>query len=512
MDKKQFFIDDMIKNELNGFSDLNYIETDNKAKEILDWYKNKIKKQNNEISNLSQYKTREMDAFIIGDAVSDGICVVDKFGNVTAINKSYTDITGHTKKMIIGKNLHTLIQNGFLEKSVSLMCIEQKKKLTLLVTSQNNKKLLITSTPFYEKKEIIRVITVMRDMTKLIKLKEDLENIEKENKKYLEELNYYKKKHIDKSNFVGENIEIRKIKDFLRYIANTDVTILITGETGCGKEVVAKEIYNRSNRKDKPYLKVNCAAIPESLIESELFGYVEGAFTGAKTKGKAGMFEMANNGTILLDEISEMPLSLQPKLLRVLQEKEITRVGGNKNISLNIRIIAATNQNLLKLVEEGKFRKDLYYRLNVIPIVIPPLRDRKDDIFHLSHKFLTKFNIKYSKEKKFNEDAIRALESYAWPGNVRELENVFERLVVTDDDNLITYEKISDILGKNNTSNSFSISGSLKEATNALEKKLIEDALDKYGSTYKAAKILKISQPTVFRKAKALGIKLNEKT
>ncbi|MEN8905338.1 MAG: sigma 54-interacting transcriptional regulator [Clostridiales bacterium] len=511
MNKKQFIIDDIIKNELETFLNTNFIETNSKSLEILNWYKTKLKKQYDEISKLNQYKTREMDAFVIGDAVSDGICVVDSTGNITAVNKNYTDITGNTKEMVLGKNLNTLIKNGVLEKSVSLMCIEQKKKLTLLLTSENNKKLLVTSTPFFEKNKITKVITVMRDMTKLIKLKEDLEEVEKKNKKYLQELNYYKNKQIDKSNFVGQSPEIRKIKDFVKYISNTDVTILITGETGCGKEVISNEIYHNSTRKEKPYIKVNCAAIPETLIESELFGYVEGAFTGAQTKGKVGMFESANKGTILLDEISEMPLSLQPKLLRVLQEKEITRVGGNKNIPLDVRIITATNQNLLKLVEEGKFRKDLFYRLNVIPIVIPPLRDRKDDIFHLAHRFLIKFNLKYSKEKSFNSNAILALESYNWPGNVRELENICERLIVTDDDNLITYEKVANTLEKNNNSKPLFLSGSLKEAINALEKKLIKEALEKHGSTYKASKILGISQPTVFRKAKSLGIKLTEK-
>ncbi len=307
---------------------------------------------------------------------------------------------------------------------------------------------------------------------------------------------------------IGENPEMLKLKELINYIARTDATILINGETGCGKEIVAREIHNKSDRKNSPYIKVNCAAIPDSLIESELFGYAKGAFTGAQNKEKLGMFEMANNGTILLDEISEMPIHLQSKLLRVLQEKEIMRVGGAKSIKLDVRVIASTNQDLSQLIQQNKFREDLYYRLNVVPVKIPPLRERIDDIPILAHEFLAKFNIKYSKDKIFDNMAIQALENYDWPGNVRELENTIERLLIIDNDKYITHNKIISIIGKNKINeNPVNYTVPLREVIENLEKEMIENALIKHGSTYKAAKALGLTQPTIFRKAKAFGIK-----
>ena len=512
MNKHQFKIEDEIKFENKGIVNVDKIEVDDTVLNVLNAYKELVKKQNGTINELILYKERELDAFAIGDAVSDAICVADGTGIITAVNKRYTEITGHTGEIVIGKNLKDLIKQGLINRSVTLMSIEQRKKLTVLSTTEFNQKLLITSTPFFNNSgEVIRVMTVMRDMTELIKLKEDLEKVEKESEKYLKELNYLRNKQLPGDNLIGENIEMKKMKELIKYVAKTDVTILITGETGCGKEVVYREIYNESNRKLGPYVKVNCAAIPETLMESELFGYEKGAFTGAQNKGKVGMFEMANGGTILLDEIGEIPLNLQSKMLRVLQEKEIIRVGGTKSISLDVRVIAATNQDLKEIVKKGKFREDLFYRLNVVPIKIPPLRERKDDIFILAYNFLMKYNVKYGKEKSFNDLALHALEGHEWPGNVRELENVIERLIVVDDDISITAEKVMNIIGKNKISEKLiDPTLTLKEAVSLLEKEMIGNAIKNYGSTHKAAKKLGVTQPTVFRKAKALGIKLND--
>ena len=248
---------------------------------------------------------------------------------------------------------------------------------------------------------------------------------------------------------------------------------------------------------------MNCAAIPDSLLESELFGYEKGAFTGALNKNKPGMFELANGGTILLDEIGEMPLNLQSKLLRVLQEKELRRIGGTTSIKLDARVIASTNQNLMSLIAEKRFREDLYYRLNVVPIYIAPLRDRKEDISLLAMHLLEALNKKYKQKKVIDQTAIAALEQYDWPGNVRELANVIERLIVSDTASRITYESIANVLGlKTHIEDGILDSMHLKEAVEKLEKKMIENALKTYGSTYKAAKALGTSQPTLFRKAK----------
>ena len=512
MNKDFFQIDDIVKDELEELKDIEGIEVDPMTFKILNTYKESIARQKVELMQLIQYKERRIDAFTIGDAVADGICLVDNNGIVTAINKGYTEITGIKENEIVGRNIQNLLEEECFTNAVSLLVIQQKKKISSLSTiTRNNKKVLITGNPFFDEKgEVTQVLTVMRDLTELLKLKDKLENIEKKSEKYLNELNYLRNKHREQVSFIGESMEMKQIKELISYVAKTETTILITGETGSGKEVVSKEIHDRSNRKDEPYIKVNCAAIPDSLIEAELFGYEKGAFTGAQNKEKLGMFELANGGTILLDEIGEMPLTLQSKLLRVIQEKEVMRVGGVKSIKLDVRVIASTNQNLSELIKSGKFREDLFYRLNVVPIKIPPLRERKEDISILSYTFLEKFNLKYGKEKSFDSIAMSALEQYNWPGNVRELQNVIERLLVVDDESRITYTSITNIIGKNKIAVHFpSRTLTLREAVDVLEKEMIEVALKNYGSTYKAAKVLGVTQPTVFRKAKALGVKLN---
>ncbi len=512
MNCKRFEIDSEIRHGNRKIESIEAVEVDDTLFAVLTRYKEFLNIQKDQIKELEKFKERELDAFALGDAISDGICMVDDKGIVTAINKGYTEITGLAEKDIIGEHIQTLMDKGYFNRAVSLMVMQQKKKVSSLSTiNQNNKKVLITGKPFFnEQGEFTHSITVMRDLTELIHIRDKLEKAEKESEKYLNELNYLRNIHRENSNMIGENREMQKLKELIGFVAKTDTTILITGETGSGKEVVSREIHSRSNRSDMPYIKVNCSAIPETLIESELFGYEKGAFTGALNKEKLGMFELANKGTLLLDEISEMPLNLQSKLLRVLQEKEIIRVGGTKSIKLDVRIIAATNQDLQELIHKGKFREDLFYRLNVVPIKIPPLRDRKDDIPILSNAFLEKFNYKYNKEKSFDSMAVQALAQYDWPGNIRELENVVERLVVTNDERLITYDNIINIIGKNKLVTGLTYETmTLKEAVDTLEREMIEASIRKYGSTHKAAKKLGVTQPTVSRKAKALGIKLN---
>lgn len=511
MKKNLFEIDDILKNEKKGLEELKYIEVDDITMKVLNLYKSLLKKQTESINVLEGFKERELNAFDIGDAISDGICVTDGKGIVKAINKGYTEITGIQENEILGQNIQVLLDKGLFNNAVSLQVLEQKKKITSLATiNMINKKVLITGNPsFDENGEINQVLTVMRDLTELVKLRNNLEEMEIRNEKYLNELNYLRNQYIEDENIIGENKDIKKLKELISYIAKTDTTVLITGETGCGKEVFAREVHNKSNRNNLPYVKINCAAIPENLIESELFGYEKGAFTGASNKPKLGLFEVANGGTILLDEIGEMPLNLQSKLLRVIQEKEIMRIGATKSIKLDVRVIAATNQNLSELIKIGKFREDLFYRLNVVPIKIPSLRERKDDISILAYRFLKKFNIKYSKEKGFDNTAMQAFEYYDWPGNVRELENVIERLIVVDDNSYITYNDIAIIIGTDKIqSNPINSALTLREAVDKLEREMIENALRKFGSTYKAANVLGVTQPTVFRKAKALGVKL----
>lgn len=456
---------------------------------------------------LKLYKERELEAFHIGDALYDGIYILDKTGTITAVNKAFVEMTGIPEENVIGQGLEWLIEKKIATDS-GLMVLKEKKK-TSTVTIINNQKIVVTSNPIYnEKGDVSQVLTVLRDVTGLTKLQEQLEDSQKLTKKYIDELKYLRNREVAQSGLTGRSTSMNQVRQVIYQVAQVDVTVLITGETGVGKEVVANDIYKNSLRKDSPYIKVNCAAIPENLLESELFGYEKGSFTGAQNKEKLGLFEIANSGTILLDEIGEMPLNLQSKLLRVLQEKEVTRVGGSNPIKLDVRVIAATNQKLEEQVAEGKFRQDLFYRLNVVPIEIPPLRSRLEDIPFLVKHFLQKYNDRYKESKHINNSAIEVLQQYDWPGNVRELANIIERLVIVIDDTTIGPTHILTMLDNKKLSAVCLDKGNLtlQEAVQGVERQLIQAALKTYGSTHKAAHSLGVSQPTVLRKAKELGI------
>ena len=304
---------------------------------------------------------------------------------------------------------------------------------------------------------------------------------------------------------VGVSREIRRVRDLIFRLQHTDAPVLIMAETGCGKELLAREIQRYSMRWKKAYIKVNCSAFPESLFESELFGYESGAFTGASKQGKKGLFEAANGGTLFLDEIGELPLHLQAKLLRVLQEQEITRVGGTESIHVDVRIIAATNQDLPQMVNEGKFRKDLYFRLNVLPVFLSPLRERKEDIPVLAEHFLNLYCAKYNTSKDFTQSGLDALRAYDWPGNVRELENIVERLVVwgtsehlgRDDVLLVTRHDRESPLRWYDPQQL-----SLNELLAVVEKDAITKAMQRCGTTRKAAEDLGITQSALMRRLK----------
>lgn len=311
------------------------------------------------------------------------------------------------------------------------------------------------------------------------------------------------------------------IISILPRLATVDSTVLITGDSGVGKEVVANYIHENSPGGDNPFIKINCASIPEALLESELFGYEQGAFTGAGKKGKAGLFELANEGTLFLDEIGDMPLQLQGKLLRVLQEGEFIRIGGQKPIRVKVRIIAATNQNLEERVRENLFRRDLFYRLNVIPINIPPLRDRKEDIFPLIQHFLAEFSSKFNMKKVLSQGVINILEEYSWPGNVRELKNIVERLVVISNSQEINLETIpgyikDSFVKQKKPAFIFHEDGDsdhggegiipLKEAVMQTESHLIQKAAQQCSNLTQMAQLLGVNQSTVSRKMQKYGL------
>jgi len=318
-------------------------------------------------------------------------------------------------------------------------------------------------------------------------------------------------KDINLEEYVFESYEIKKVLHTAFKVANYNCTVLITGESGVGKEIIATAIHKSSDRNYKPSIKINCGSIPKNLLEAELFGYEKGAFTGADKKGKIGFFEIADKGTLFLDEIGELPLDLQVKLLRAIQEKEIYRVGGITPIHVDVRIIAATNRNLYNMVKEGKFREDLYYRLNVFPIEIPPLRTRKDDIIPLTKHFINKYNKKFSLNKSIDKIALEYLKKYSWPGNIRELENVIQRLLISTDNNIITIVDITKYLHNKGISwsehSSFEIDNrSLQEILDEKEYEILKIAKEKYKTTRQIAKALKMSQTTLVRRLKKYNL------
>lgn len=319
-------------------------------------------------------------------------------------------------------------------------------------------------------------------------------------------------KRLRRDNIIVQSPRMMKLFELAMRAARTDVTVLLLGETGVGKEVFARVIHNTSNRAETGnFIQINCGAIPENLLESELFGYEPGAFTGANRKGKPGIFETATHGTLLLDEIGDLPINLQVKLLRVLQDQEIYHIGSTSPIKINTRIIAATNRNLWDCVQEGSFREDLYYRLNVFPIEVPPLRERKEDILPLSMHFIRLYNEKYRVAKRLDPQAIPLLKAYSWPGNVRELQNVLERLMVITDEEIIEASQVQ--LQLANTEPKFNSPVTVNklipihEARDILEKELINMALDYYPSFRKAAEALGIDHSNIVRKAAKYCIK-----
>lgn len=464
---------------------------------------------------------KDLDFREIGDHLYDGIYITDGDGKTLYVNAAYTRITGIQPDEVIGKYVHELINQGVYLNAVTPEVISQKKQVNSMGESlRNGTKLLITGSPILDVDgNVKKIVIIDREITDLLEMKSELEASQKQIKavakdkmKNALEVKHLRKQQLNK-NLIGNSPETQQVMKLVQQVAGLDVTVLITGETGSGKEVVANEIYVNSARSNCPYIKVNCAAIPANLLEAELFGYTKGAFTGATISGKIGLFELADKGTILLDEIGDMPMELQSKLLRVIQHKEVTPIGGTKPIKLDVRILSSTNCELKDLVKQGKFREDFYYRLNVFPIHIPPLRARIGDIESLARHFLGIYKVKYNKKTIIEPLGYEMLRQYSWPGNIRELQNIIERLVIVSDSNeAISNEQIGNLLNIHPTYMTELVVEEigLKEIVKNIERTTIEKALSLCGSTRKAAKVLKVDQSTIVKKAKKLGISIKE--
>lgn len=448
----------------------------------------------------------------ISNNLYDGIHVTDGEGRIVFVNDAYTRTTGIPRDAIIGKLVQDIEADGtFYRGSVTARVIETRGRVNSVAKIfPLDKEVLVTGTPMFDENGNIRlVVTNTRDFSELKKLELDLIRLTEASEKANEELAYLRRQQAGGKSLFYRSGAMRAVMELIRTVAATDVTVLITGESGTGKELVANEIYQNSNRKGKPFIKVNCAAIPGELLESELFGYEGGAFTDAKKSGKTGMFELADTGVILLDEIGDMSLALQTKLLRVLQQREIIRIGGNRYIKLDIRVIAATNKDLREEIRQGRFREDLFYRLNVVPIELKPLRERKEDLPYLAEEFCQGFNKKYGKSVLLRKEAKDALCAYSWPGNIRELENLIERLVVINTSgSILRADVLAALTPKEASFPSAAIESGqhLKEQVGAFEHEIIFRALEKHGSLRKAAVALGVDHSTLVKKCKQYAL------
>lgn len=513
-------------------------------------------------ASLGDFLDYGIDFKRVVDGLDDSLLITDNTGKCIYVNPAYSKNTSIQPKEILGKVVMDEYGPGKLFSHGAVGDVIKTGKVTfcLCKTSKNDIPLTgyIIGTPLFNNQgNLQQVIALSRPIVQLKGLRNDFAA-------FVSELNQIQKQLSPTTTdakeqlsppMIGKETTMAPIWSLIHHIAPTDATVLITGESGTGKEVLADEIFRNSNRKNERFVKLNCASIPAQLFESELFGYEKGAFSGANAKGKPGLFELANHGTLLLDEIGDMPLDLQVKLLRAIQTKEITRIGGIKPIHLDVRIIAATNCNLKAKVADGTFRQDLFYRLNVVPIKIPPLRERKDDIEALCDFFIRKFSEKYHSSFSLTELQLDYLRSYNWPGNIRELENIMEYLVICSSGvGAVNNEMITNLLGISNEIVENPMSASATETAASLaeisspsanlsvaepqppvaelqtsgnsdtaqntptanidfttaveqyEKKLIEEALQHSKNLREAGKLLNVNASTVSRKIKQYHI------
>ena len=437
---------------------------------------------------------------ILADDQHVGVWINSGDGEILYASSAVKEQYGVDPEQLIGHNATELVEMGLASSQGLPETLRTQEISKAVCTTQIGRKVAITCYPFFrENGKLWRVIGISRNM-------EDSEGTRKEEEFEEESSSRIRIEEKLKEPFIAVSSQMRTIMDSLERLGQSDATVMIRGESGVGKDGIAYRLHKFSRRAEQPYIVINCATIPENLIESELFGYEKGAFTNA-TSSKMGLFEVANHGTIFLDEVGDMPLAVQVKLLRCIQNRQILRVGGKKMINLDVRFITATNQPVEEMVAAGKFREDLYYRLNVIKLVIPPLRERYQDIMPLARHFLGKFNKKYSTDKQFSKAVQRIFHAYSWPGNVRELENTVEHAVALCPYAIIgpqfVPQYITDALKREGEGGELM---TLKEATEACEKKLLTEAMLRYPSSRKAAQVLGCDQTTVLRKLKKYGL------
>ncbi len=445
--------------------------------------------------------------------LEDGIYITDEIGRTLYVNDAFINLSGLSRDSLIGKTVQELNRKDVLPNSCCEKVIDTHQTVTTINNYYEGQKCLVTGSLINnEKGEFKRTIAVIRDVSELDILMKKAANEEEFSFSYTKKMKTIESYINDNNAVVINNNKTKDIYSKAAKFADIDTTLLILGETGVGKDFLAAYIHGKSTkRSSENIIKINCAAIPEHLIESELFGYENGAFTGAQVGGKKGLFEEAGHGTVFLDEIGEMPYTLQVKLLNVLNDRCFYRIGGTTSIPLNARIIAATNADIKQLVLEKKFRADLYYRLNVISLTIPPLRERKEDIIPLAQYFLEYYNNQHRKNCFFSPDCLKHFLIYEWHGNIREMKNLIERLILIADDVCIDSKLFKEQIGQDtsfvNIDNmNFESNLTLKEKIDEYERTLIEDAIKKEATLKEVAKNLGIDISTLVRKKQKYGI------
>lgn len=438
-----------------------------------------------------------MDLQDVFEYAFDEIFVTDEKGIVVRVNSTCERHYQLAAKELVGKHVKELQKDGIFYPSATLEVIEKKRPIELVQTTKSGEYLHVRTRPVFDDEgNLRRVISYSRDLTELYQLRQKVEEMDNQLKTYKKEL----RETYEHEGLIFKSIAMQKIVETIKKVSVVDSTVLVLGETGVGKSRLVRHLHEVSNRKNESFYEINCAALPTNLIESELFGYAGGSFTGANREGKKGLLESAHKGTLFLDEIGEMPLEIQAKLLQVLQEKTFRPIGGRELKKVDVRIVAATNRDLSMMVKQGTFRKDLYYRLNVIPILIPPLRERTEDILPLIYHYLQHFNGKYGRNVKLAPSTLQMFVGYPWEGNNREIENVIERIVITADD-IVTIEDLPIAMQESTVEQS---GQSLYKMLEDVERNIILKAYKTYGSSYKVAEFLKISQSAATRKIKKL--------
>lgn len=444
------------------------------------------------------------------DTSSDAIAIINANKEVKFWNAHAEQIYGISKETIVGKNIETFFRKQDL---MLLDILNSRESISNLYHQPRpGKHVLINSSPIFNKYgALIGAISIEDDVTNTVKLNEKLSSTTTELQKVKQQINLQNQSG-PFSDIKGNSTPIQKAKDLSIKVARTDATVLIQGESGVGKELFSQGIHEGSLRSNKPFIPINCGAIPESLFESELFGYAKGAFTGADKEGKKGKIELADGGTLFLDEIGSLPLDMQVKLLRVLQEKEVYPIGSNKSKKTDVRIVAATNSDLKAMVEAGEFRDDLYYRLNVVAIEVPPLRDRIDDIPILVEIFMQEFSLKYQRQvPRILKDTLHMFQNYEWPGNIRELRNIVERVILFNEKAILHPQDISELFPTSNKEMPRKRDlGLLEQDKAAMEKnRIIKTLQETYGNKSAAAKLLGISRVSLYKKIKKYNITLS---